>query len=77
MCCIVYTLCLEWLGLKHKQNTSNRTAVNTSSNVTHSLYNSIVLLVTKCDQEETVGSDVVFIVLSMWQQKCLWRIITV
>jgi len=73
----VYTLSLDWLGLKHKQNTLNRTAVDTSSNVRHSLYNSILLLLTKCDQKEIVGSAVVLIVLSMWQQKCLWRIITV
>jgi len=58
MCCIVYTLPLEWLGLKHKQNTSNWTAVYTSSNVRHSLYNSIVLLLSKCEQEEIVGSAV-------------------
>jgi hypothetical protein len=55
MCYIVYTVSLEWLGLKHnvveiyyilltEQNTSNRTVVDTSSNIKHSLYNSIVQL---------------------------------
>ena len=41
-----------------EQNTSNRTVVDTSSNVKHLLYNGIVQWLSKCEQEEIIESAV-------------------